>query len=187
MKTNLIYFIVIATMFLVACTAPVPDPVPQPTEEEMQMIPAEMSWRLDSMLVIYNYEADDETSEMVYPGDDLYQVVYTFYPYTYRFPSDLYFVNEFDGEKVYLAEQFDNDFCKYICTYEGEIVAGGNLCFYRKYFCFNGIKTGAWVDVMLRETTLNWDTDIWTLTYNAEETDEGEVLVRCKEYYSKVK
>jgi hypothetical protein len=187
MNEKLIIFVSFVTMFMVACNAPDPDPILEPTEEEKQMIPAEMSWRLDSMLVISNYQSLKETSEMIYPGDNLYQVIYTFYPYTYRFPSDLCFVHDFDHSRVYLSTLYDSDFCKYICTYGGEIVAGGYLCYYRDLFCFSGTKKGAWIDFMLRETTLDWDADVWTLTYNAEETDNGEILTRCTEYYSKVK
>lgn len=157
----------------------------EPTAAEKKMIPSEMTWRLDSVLVIYNYNTPAETSEMLYPSDGLDVWSYTFYPCTYQFPKDLCFEGEMSGETIWMSKSYNKDFCKYICTYEGTIISAGYLRYYRDFFTFDGIKDGGWVDFMLREADTNWNVKVWTLSYNAEEELDGTVLERDIEYYSR--
>ena len=193
MKTKYVLAIsLVAILFLAGCKkddpTPEPDPENQPTKAEKDMIPTEMTWALDSTLYIYNYQQTDESSEMIHKGEGLADVVYTFYPYTYRFPSDLYFVGEMGGDTIYLAKEYDEDYCKYICKYHGDIIAAGKLWYYKDdYFTFSGYKAGGWVEFMMREADTNWNVDVWTSAYNDTETDDGIVLERHVEYYSRVR
>ena len=168
---------------LVSCN-PV-DPEDEPTEKEKQMVPAEMTWELDSVLVIYDYHTSEESSEMLYPSDGIDIWSYTFYPYTYHFPKDLCFTNEMTGESIYLAQEYKQDFCKYICTYQGGIISAGYLCYYRDLFTFNGVQEGGWVEFMIRETDTNWEVPVWTCSFNVVEDDSGYVHERHTEYYSR--
>ena len=179
------FFVLMAVwaLLFVACN-PV-DPEDEPTEKEKQMVQTEMTWQLDSMLVIYNYQTAKETREMFH-ADDLDIWSYTFYPCTYHFPKDLYFTNEMTGEVIYLAKEYNKDFCKYICTYEGTVISAGYLRYYNDYFTMDGVRPGGWVEFMIREANTNWNTEVWTCTYNASEDYEtGAVLERDIEYYSR--
>ena len=163
------------------------DPEDEPTEKEKKMVGTEMTWTLDSVLVIYNYKTSRETSMMLHPEDGLEIWSYTFYPCTYKFSKDFCFVNEMTGETVWMADEYNKDYCKYIFTYEGEVYAGGYLCYYDDFFMFNGLKEGGWVDVMLREADTNWNVPVWTCAYNDLEDSDGNVLERYVEYYSRTK
>ena len=160
----------------------------EPTAAEKLMVTTEMTWTLDSVLVIYNYQLPGEARQMLYPEDGIDIWSYTMYPCTYNFPNDLYFTDEFSGKKVYLSKEFGKGYCKYICTYKNNIISGGYLCYYKDYFTFQGVSQGGWAEFMIREADTNWNVDVWTCTYNAQEDYEtGDVLERCVEYYSREK
>ena len=159
----------------------------KPTDEEKSMVGVEMTWQLDSTLVIYNYQCPDETSEMLYPSDGMEVWSYTFYPYTYRFPKDLVFESELTGKPINVAKEYNEDYCKYICTYEGTIISAGYLGYYKDYFTFNGIQDGGWVEFMIREADAFWNVPVWISAFNAAEDLGGTVLERHVEYYSRVK
>ena len=84
-----------------------------PTSMEKAMVPEQMTWVLDSITVYYNFAMPDQTIQTVRESDGLDIMSYTFYPYTYSFPEDMYFESEFSGEKVYLAKEYKDDFCKF--------------------------------------------------------------------------
>ena len=158
-----------------------------PTQKEKDMVPSMMMWQLDSMLVINNPGTLIETYKMLYAGQDTYQWTYAFYPYTYKFPDDLVFYSDFDDGSVKMFESYKKDYCKYTCDVGGEIVSAGYLCYYKDFFTFEGLKQGCWVEFMLREASTNWDTDVWTCSYNTDVDLDGTVLERTIEYYSPVK
>ena len=174
---------------VVACQKDDPEEeIVDPTNKEQQMVKAEMTWRLDSVLVINNYKTAAETSYVVYPGSPEFPGwSYTFYPCTYKFPADLSFVNGFSGEPFQLAQEYAQDFCKYICTSGGNIVAAGYLCYYREFFTFNGFQNNGGMQFMLREASTNWDAEVWTCAYNPIEEYDGTVTERNVEFYSRVK
>lgn len=164
------------------------EPEGGPTAKEKAMVPTMMMWQLDSTLVI-NYPGSlIETYQMLYAGKDTYQWTYTFYPCTYRFPADLVFSSDFEEGVTYqVAEMYKEDYCKYTCTVDGEIISAGYLCYYRDMFTFTGLKQGGWVDFMLREADTKWDSDLWTCTFDAEVEQDGTVVERQVEYYSRVR
>ena len=181
---------------LAACTNgidnPVDIPIPPeeeegPTQKEQAMVPAEMMWQLDSVLVIYDPGTPIETYRMLYAGQDTYQWTYSFYPYTYKFPEDLVFYSEWDGEPTQMSTRYDEDYCKYTCTSGGEIVAAGYLRYYRDKFTLSGLQQGGWVEFMIRDAEAKWDTDVWVSAYNSSEEVDGTVLERTIEYYSRVR
>ena len=152
------------------------------------MVTEEMTWQLDSIMVITNYQTAKEESYIVYPGEELPRWSYTFYPCKWTFPEDLYFVNAYTEERVYLSREFAQEFCKYICKSDGEIVSAGYLCYYRDFFTFNGLQSNGMMQFMIREAETDWrTTEVWTCTYNPTETDDGIVLERNIEFYSRVK
>ena len=158
-----------------------------PTQKEKDMIPTEMMWQLDSVLVIFNPGTPIETYTMLYAGQDTYQWTYTFYPYTYKFPDDIVFYSEFDGEAYQMSKEYTQDYCKYITTMGGEIISAGYLCYYRDVFTFSGMQQGGWVEFMLREADTKWDSDVWTCAFDAEVELDGTVVERNIEYYSRVR
>ena len=163
------------------------NPEDDPTELEKAMVKTEMTWTLDSVLVVYNYQSPDEYSEMLYPSDGIGTWSYTFYPSSYRFPKELCFVNGMTGEAVYPSKEYDNDYCKYICTSGDGVFSAGILCYYNTFFTFSGIQQDGWVEFMMREANVNWNVDVWTCTFNASEDLNGTVLERDTEYYSRVR
>lgn len=189
MKKRLL-FLLIAAAIMAACTHDDPDnPDPQgPTERERNMVTEEMSWKLDSVLVIYNYMADNEVRRMYHEEDGIYIWTYTLYPSTYQFPDDMHFTNEMTGETLYLNDLYDyaRDYCKYTCSYEGEIISAGYLMYYKDYFTFCGTKNGGWAEFRIVETD-GWTDSLWTLSFNPTEADDGTVLERNTEYYSRVR
>ena len=197
MKTMKYFMMAAFVSLLAACTNgidnPVDIPIPPeeeegPTQKEQAMIPAEMMWQLDSILVIYDPGTPIETYRMLYAGQDTYQWTYSFYPYTYKFPDDLVFYSDWDNEAYVIADRYAEDYCKYTCTSGGEIVSAGYLCYYRDKFTFSGLSQGAWVEFMIREADTNWDSDVWTNTYNSsEDPEDGTVHERTIEYYSRVR
>ena len=158
-----------------------------PTQKEKDMIPTEMMWQLDSVMVIHNPGTLIETYNLLYAGQDTYQWTYSFYPYTYKFPEDLVFYNEWEGESFKISEQYPEDYCKYTCTLGGEIIAAGYLCYYRDLFTFSGVKQDGMVEFMIREADTKWDSDVWTCSYDSEVEFDGTVLERTIEYYSRVR
>ena len=158
-----------------------------PTQKEKDMIPTEMMWQLDSILVVFNPGTPIETYRLLYAGQDTYQWTYSFYPYTYKFPEDLVFYNEWEGESLKISEQYPEDYCKYTCTLGGEIIAAGYLCYYRNLFTFSGVKQDGMVEFMIREADTKWDSDVWTCSYDSEVDLDGTVLERTIEYYSRVR
>lgn len=158
----------------------------EPTAKEQQMVTEEMTWTLDSMLVIYDYRQIGETRQMLYPSDGIDVWSFTFYPCTYKFPEDLSFTNEITGEVLNISKEYNKDFCKFICTSDGSTISAGYLCYYRDFFTFNGLMTDGWMVFMIREANTNWDTDVWTSAFNAVEYDNGIVAERHIEYYSRV-
>ncbi|MBO4611005.1 MAG: hypothetical protein J5668_02745, partial [Bacteroidales bacterium] len=105
MKKLSIFCLAVLGCMLVACDPP-SDQDFEPTAEEQAMVKAEMTWQLDSILVITNYQTAKEDSYVVYPGGELPSWSYTFYPCTWGFPEDLYFVNAYTEEKVFLSREF---------------------------------------------------------------------------------
>lgn len=187
---------VFALMFA-ACTNDLPDNpivVPEepeeqgPTQKEKDMIPSEMMWQLDSVLVILNPGTAIESYQMLIAGQDTYQWTYNFYPYDYKFPDDIVFYSAFDGEAYQMSKMYDNDFCKYVTTMGGEVISAGYVWYYKDdLFTFSGMQQGGWVEFMLREADTNWNTDVWTCTYDSEVEQDGTVLERVVEYYSPVR
>lgn len=195
MKTMKYYSIlaVVACMFAACGTNDSPiyeEPVPDgPTPKEKTMVMDEMTWRLDSVLVIKNYQQPNETSYMVYAGEDInaLPISYTFYPCDYQFPDDLVFYSDMDPDLIInLSEQFNEGYCKYLCTYYGEPVAAGYLCYYRDMFTFFGLQQGGWVQYMIREAETDWDKEVWTVACNTDVEPDGTVNERTIEYYSRV-
>ena len=172
---------------LVACDPP-SDQDFEPTAKEQAMVTEEMTWQLDSIMVITNYQTAKEESYIVYPGEELPRWSFTFYPCTWGFPEDLYFVNAYTEERVYLSREFAQEFCKYVCKSGGEIVGAGYLCYYRDYFTFNGLQSNGMMQFMIREAETDWrTTEVWTCTYNPTEGDDGTVYERNIEFYSRVR
>ena len=191
MKTLKFLSLVVFAGLLAACTKDNPvEPEPEqggPTAKEKAMVPTEMIWQLDSVLVIYNPGTLIETYRMLYAGQDTYQWTYTFYPCTYKFPDDLVFYSEFDDEDVQISKAYNEDYCKYLCTIGGEPISAGYLCYYKDFFTFSGLKQGAWVEFMLREADTNWNIDVWTCAFDADVDFDGTVLERNVEYYSRLR
>ena len=197
MKTMKYFMVAAFVCLLAACTndaidnavvIPVdPEEEQGPTQKEKDMIPTEMMWQLDSVLVIFNPGTPIETYRLLYAGQDTYQWTYSFYPYTYKFPEDLIFTSEWDEEAYVISERYAEDYCKYTCTLDGEIIAAGYLCYYRDLFTFSGVKQDGMVEFMIREADTKWDSDVWTCAYNSEVDLDGTVLERTIEYYSPVR
>ena len=187
MKYSLMHAVI--ACLLVACTTDNPI-VPQqdgPTAKEKAMVPTMMMWQLDSTLVINNPGTPIETYQMLYAGIDTYQWTFTFYPCTEKLPNDIIFYSDFEDYSVNVSEQYNKNYCKYLCTESGEVIAAGYLCYYRDMFTFDGLQQGCWVEFKLREASTNWDTDVWTCAYNSEVDFDGTVLERTVEYYSPVR
>lgn len=185
-----------ALMFA-ACTNDLPDNpvvIPEepeeqgPTQKEKDMIPSEMMWQLDSVLVILNPGTVIESYQMLIAGQDTYQWTYNFYPYDYKFPDDIVFYSAFDGEAYQMSKMYDNDFCKYVTTMGGEVISAGYVWYYKDdLFTFSGMQQGGWVEFMLREADTKWDSDVWTCAFDAEVELDGTVVERNIEYYSRVR
>ena len=197
MKTMKYFMVAAFVCLLAACTndaydnaVVIPDEPEReqgPTQKEKDMIPTEMMWQLDSVLVIHNPGTLIETYNLLYAGQDTYQWTYSFYPYTYKFPEDLIFYNEWEDEAHVISEQYAEDYCKYTCTVGGEIISAGYLCYYRDLFTFSGVKQDGMVEFMIREADTKWDSDVWTCSYDSEVDLDGTVLERTIEYYSPVR
>ena len=197
MKTMKYFMMAAFVCLLAACTndaidnaVVIPDEREEeqgPTQKEKDMIPTEMMWQLDSVLVIFNPGTPIETYRMLYAGQDTYLWTYSFYPYTYKFPEDLVFYSVWGDEPHKISEQYAEDYCKYTCTVGGEIISAGYLCYYRDFFTFSGLKQDGMVDFMLREADTTWDSDVWTCAYDSEVDLDGTVLERTIEYYSPVR
>lgn len=185
-----------ALMFA-ACTTDLPDNpvvIPEepeeqgPTQKEKDMIPSEMMWQLDSVLVILNPGTAIESYQMLIAGQDTYQWTYNFYPYDYKFPDDIVFYSAFDGEAYQMSKMYDNDFCKYVTTMGGEVISAGYVWYYKDdLFTFSGMQQGGWVEFMIREADTKWDSDVWTCAFDAEVELDGTVVERNIEYYSRVR
>jgi len=189
MKKNLFIIMAIAaTSLLFSCTPDDPvDPVEQPSEAEKNMVTEPMVWTLDSVLVITNYKEADESRAMYTREDNIYTWTYRLYPSAYRFPEDLVFVSEFDGSQIKMSEEFKQDYCKYTCESDGEIISAGYLMYYRDFFTFSGTKIGGWMEFRIVDAALpSPAADVWTLAFDAR-ADEEHVYERQVEYYSQVK
>ena len=104
-----------------------------PTAKEKAMVPSMMMWQLDSMLII-NYPGSlIETYQMLYAGIDTYQWTFTFYPCTEKLPDGIIFQSDYDDYSINVSEEYNKDYCKYVCTESGEIISAGYLCYYRDY------------------------------------------------------
>ena len=184
MKKSLFILLSIAVLF-VSCNKEEDGP----TKKEKNMIPEEMTWHLDSILVIHNYQTPDEESYVLHQSDGIYTWTYTFYPWQYKFPKDLYCINMLSGDTTFLADEFPEDFCKYICTDEdNNFQSGGYVKYYNDHFMLSGLKSNGMVEVCIAEDYgRNWDDPVWTFTYNPIEEDDGTIIERCVEYYSRVK
>lgn len=196
MKTIKYLSIAVFMCLMAACTTDLPDNpvvIPEepeeqgPTQKEKDMVPTEMIWQLDSILVIYNPGTPIETCRMLIAGQDTYQWTYNFYPCTYKFPDDLVFYSELDGEAYQMSKEYTQDYCKYVTTLGGDIVSAGYLCYYKDFFTFSGIQQGGWIEMMLREADTKWDSDVWTCSFDAEVELDGTVVERNIEYYSRVR
>ena len=186
------FSILVAFACLFAACSKNDDPVPEPeqdgpTVKEKNMVQTEMTWQLDSILVIYNPGTPIETYRMLYAGQDTYQWSYTFYPCTYKFPEDLVFYSEWDDEPYKISEQYAEDYGKYTCSVGGEIISAGYLCYYNDFFTLSGVGADGMVEFMMREADTKWDSDVWTCSYDSEADYDGTVLERTIEYYSRVR
>lgn len=158
-----------------------------PTAKEKAMVPSMMMWQLDSMQII-NYPGSlIETSQMLYAGIDTYQWTYTFYPCTEKLPDGIVFRSDFEDYSINVSEEYTKDYCKYVCTESGEVISAGYLCYYKDYFTFSGLQQGCWVEFKLREASTNWNTVVWTTTYDSSVALDGTVEERTIEYYSRVR
>lgn len=187
MKYSLMHAVI--ACLLVACTTDNPI-VPQqdgPTAKEKAMVPTMMMWQLDSTLVINNPGTPIETYQMLYAGIDTYQWTFIFYPCTEKLPNDIIFYSDFEDYSVNVSEQYNKNYCKYLCTESGEVIAAGYLCYYRDMFTFDGLQQGCWVEFKLREASTDWNTDVWTNAYDSDVEQDGTVLERVIEYYSPVR
>lgn len=185
MKKSLFILLSIAALFI-SCNREEDGP----TKKDKNMIKEEMTWHLDSVLVIYNYQTPDEISHMFHESDGINTWSYTFYPWKYKFPKDLYSINVMSGETVYFADEFSDNFCKYLCTDpNGNFQSGGYVKYYKDdMFMLSGLKANGMAEVRIaKEFSLDWDAPIWTFTYNPIEEDDGTVTERHVEYYSRVK
>ena len=174
-----------------ACTNDVYDnpvePQDGPSAKEKAMVPSMMMWQLDSMLIIDNPGTLIESSQMLIAGIDTYQWTYTFYPCTEKLPDGIVFQSEFEDESINVSEAYTQDYCKYVCTESGEAISAGYLCYYRDMFTFSGLQQGCWVEFKIREASTNWNTDVWTCTYDSSVAPDGTVEERTIEYYSRVR
>lgn len=158
-----------------------------PTAKEKAMVPSMMMWQLDSMQIIYYPGSLIETSQMLYAGIDTYQWTYTFYPCTEKLPDGIVFRSDFEDYSINVSEEYTKDYCKYVCTESGEVISAGYLCYYKDYFTFSGLQQGCWVEFKLREASTNWNTVVWTTTYDSSVALDGTVEERTIEYYSRVR
>lgn len=160
----------------------------EPSKKERNMVKEEMTWKLDSMLVIYNYQTPEEESFVVIAGEQIAPWTYTFYPYKYQFPADLYAVNVMVGDTVFFADKYPEKYCKYSHhDVDGSFMSAGYLCYYNgELFMLRGTKADGTLDTRIVDASTNWDTPVWTITYNPQE-DDDVVYERRVEYYSRVK
>ena len=109
MKTIKYLSIAVFMCLMAACTNGITDNpvvIPEepeeqgPTQKEKDMVQTEMIWQLDSVLVIYNPGTPIETYRMLIAGQDTYQWTYNFYPCDYKFPDDIVFYSEYDGDAL---------------------------------------------------------------------------------------
>lgn len=196
MKTIKYLSIAVFMCLMAACTNGITDNpvvIPEepeeqgPTQKEKDMVQTEMIWQLDSVLVIYNPGTPIETYRMLIAGQDTYQWTYNFYPCDYKFPDDIVFYSEYDGDAYQMSKEYTQDYCKYVTTLGGDIISAGYLCYYRDFFTFSGIQQGGWVEFMLREADTKWDSDVWTCSFDAEVELDGTVVERNIEYYSRIR
>ncbi len=158
-----------------------------PTRKEKTMVKEEMTWSLDSILVVYNYQTANEESVMLRKGEGLTTWSYTFYPWKYKFPADLTVQNGMTGEITSLAERYPENYCKYTCnTASGSFISGGYMCYYNDHFCLRGIKADGMLEMRVVEAEAEWDKPVWTIAYNASE-GEDYVYEHRVEYYSRVR
>lgn len=160
-----------------------------PTKKDQSLILEEMTWHLDSILVIHHYQTPDEESYVLHESDGIYTWSYTFYPWEYKFPKDLYCVNVWSGDTIYLADEYSENYCKYICTDENNhFQSGGYVKFYDDLFMLSGLKSDGMIEVCIaNDYGRNWNEPVWTFTYNPIEEDDGTVTERHVQYYSRVR
>ena len=185
MKKSLIILLSSAALF-VSCNREEDGP----TKKDKNMILEEMTWHLDSILVIHNYQTPNEESYVLHESDRIYTWSYTFYPWKYKFPKDLCYSNMMSGEAISMADEYPENFCKYICTGEdGNFLSGGYVKYYKdNMFMLSGTKSNGMVEVRIAEDYgHDWDAPVWTFTYNPIEEDDGTITERHVEYYSRVK
>lgn len=188
------FFLTAFACLFVSCStnddAVVPEPGQAgPTLKERNMVKEQMTWRLDSVEVIKNYQQPNESRYMAYAGEDInvLPLMYTFYPCDYQFPEDLVFHSDMEPGLIHqISEQFNEAYCKYLTTYYGEPVAAGYLTYYKDLFALYGLQQGGWVEFMIREADTNWNTEVWTCAYNSDVEHDGTVNERIIEYYSRV-
>ena len=171
---------------LVACNNHEDPEILIPTEKEKNMVTEVMAWQLDSILDILYYGQPNETRQMCYPSDGIDVITYTLYPCTWQFPEEMSCTNAMTGETEYYKDLYADarDFCKYTCAYEGEIISAGYLMYYDDLFAFNGTKKNGMMEFRLLETE-GWKGDVWELAYNPTETEDGIIIERNIEYYSR--
>lgn len=159
-----------------------------PTKKEKNMVKEEMTWALDSVQVIYNYQTSEEISFMLHKEDGITVWSYTFFPWKYKFPSDLTVQNAMSGETFLLADKYSENYCKYICNAaNGTFLSGGYVCYYNDMFCLRGVKADGMAEMRIVDAEPQWNTQVWTITYNPIESDNGTILERRIEYYSRVR
>ena len=160
----------------------------QPSRRDRNMVKEEMTWALDSTLVIYNPNTPQEQRIMLHKEDGMFTWSYSFFPYKYQFPTNLTGVNVMSGETFHYADKYPEAYCKYArLDSDGSFTAGGYICFYKDdLFMFRGTKINGELDTRVVIANTDWNAPVWTITYNPVE-DDDVVYEQRVEYYSRVK
>ena len=126
------------------------------------MVKEEMTWTLDSVLVVYDYQTDHEQSFMLRKDEGLITWSFTFYPYTYTFPAEL-------------------------TAFNGIFLSAGYMCYYNDMFCLRGMKSDGMLEMRVVDANTNWNEPVWTITFNPVVMEDNTIQEHRVEYYSRVK
>lgn len=164
------------------------EPEDGPSKKERKMVKEEMTWTLDSVLVVYDYQTDHEQSFMLRKDEGLITWSFTFYPYTYTFPAELTAFNGMSGDVISYAEQYSEPYCKYICSDDqGIFLSAGYMCYYNDMFCLRGMKSDGTLEMRVVDANTNWNEPVWTITFNPVVMEDNTIQEHRVEYYSRVK